>query len=64
MVATRVSMNEVRVHEWIYTFTSSDIADQFQTCLVSDDLGECEAKHPPLDKRRIRQDPDDYGPGA
>jgi hypothetical protein len=64
MTATRVSMNEVRVHEWIYTFTSSDIADQFQACLVSDDLPECEAKHPPLDKRRIRQDPDDYGPGA
>jgi len=64
MASTRISLAEVRVHEFIYVFTSSDIADQFETCLVFNDLGECENRHPPLDKRKVRQDPDDYAPGA
>jgi hypothetical protein len=57
-------MEQVRVHNSVYHFTSSDLADQFLTCLLFDELDECEIKHPPLAKQAIRFDPDDFAPGA
>jgi hypothetical protein len=60
----RVSMGQVRVRDSVYHFSSSDLADQFLTCLLFDELGECEIKHPPVAKKTIRVDPDDLSPGA
>ena len=64
MKIVRVSLEQVRVHNFMYQFIRSDLADQFQTCLVYDDLDRCEIKHPPLAKQTIRVDPDDFAPGA
>jgi hypothetical protein len=64
MTIVRVSLEQVRVHNSIYRFISSDEADQFQTCLVYDDLDKCEIKTPPLAIQPVHVDPDDFGPGA
>lgn len=64
MPTVRLSMEEVRVHNSIYQFIRSDLADQFLTCLLFDELGVCEIKHPPLSKQTIRVDPDDFVAGA
>jgi hypothetical protein len=64
MTIVRVSLEQVRVHNSIYQFISSDLADQFQTCLAYDDLDKCEIKTPPFAIQPVRVDPDDFGPGA
>jgi hypothetical protein len=63
-MTVRLSLEEVRVQRFIYRFISSDVADQFQTCLLFDDLEECEAKFPPLARQAVRVEPDDFAPGA
>lgn len=64
MIIAKVSMDQVRVRNSVYKFTNSDLADQFLTCLLFDELSECEIKHPPLGKQAIRVDPDDFVHGT
>lgn len=64
MTTARVSLVEVQVHEFIYTFTSSDVTDQFLTCLVYNDVDWCESRFPPLHRRPRYSDPVDFGPDA
>jgi hypothetical protein len=64
MTIERISLTEVRAHDFIYTFDSSDAAVGFLDCLAAHDLDECEARFQAVDKRRVRRDPDDFLPGA
>lgn len=64
MIPVRISLTEVRAHDCIYCFERSDDADRFIECLASSDLDECELKIQPIDKRRVRIEPDDFEPGA
>jgi hypothetical protein len=64
MVPVRISLTEVRAHDFIYTFDRSEDADGFIECLASQELGECELRFQAIDKRRVRVEPDDFAPGA
>ena len=64
MSIKRISLKEMRVDDVIYTFIDSDEADSFLACLLTAQLTECEARHPPLTKRPFRIDPTDFEPGA
>ena len=60
MTTVRLSLEEVRVQSFIYGFTNSEAADQFQTCLLFDALDDCEAKFPPLSRHSICIEVDDF----
>ena len=60
MTTIRLTSEEVRVHSFIYGFTTPDVADQFQTCLLFDALDDCEAKYPPLCRHSICFEIDDF----
>lgn len=64
MTIKRISLSEVRVGDLIYTFIDSAEADGFLTCLLTENLQECEQRYPPVSKRPFRADPDDFEPGA
>jgi hypothetical protein len=64
MTISRVSLVEVRVRDFIYTFFSSDATDQFLACLLSNDIDWCESKFPPFHRRAYRSEPDDLGPDS
>ena len=64
MLVTRISLREVRVDELVYTFIDSDETDGFLSCLLFENLTECALRYPPLSKRTLRTDPDDFEPGA
>jgi len=64
MTISRVSLVEVRVHDFIYTFINSDITDQFLTCLCSNDIDWCESRFPPFHRRAYRSEPEDLGPDS
>jgi hypothetical protein len=64
MPIKRISLSEVRVDELIYTFIDSAEADGFLTCLLTENLAECELRYPALSERPFRTDPDDFKPGA
>ena len=64
MSASRISMDEVRVRSFIYSFTNPEAADQFQTCLLFDPLDDCETKFPPCSRHSICFENDDAEPYA
>jgi hypothetical protein len=64
MPIIRLALDEVRVRSLIYSFIRSDIADQFQTCLLFDDLGECETRFPPVSRRLICFEPNRFPPSV
>ena len=64
MPIKRISLSEVRVNEFIYAFIDSAETDGFLTCLLVENLTECERRYPALFKRALRIDPDDFEPGA
>lgn len=64
MPIKRISLSEVRVDDLIYTFIDSEETDGFLSCLLVEDLIECESRYPALAKRRFCADPDDFEPGA
>ena len=64
MSALRLALEEVRVRSFIYGFTSPEVADQFQTCLLFDTLDDCEAKFPPQSRHSICFEIEDGKPGA
>ena len=59
MSTSRIAINEVRVQSFIYGFTDPEVADQFQTCLLFDPLGDCETKYPPRTRHSICFESDD-----
>lgn len=64
MTISRISLVEVRVRDYIYTFISSDVTEQFLTCLASNDIDWCESRFPPFHRRAFKSEPDDFGPDA
>jgi hypothetical protein len=51
MATVRVSPTEVQVDNTIYTFESSGVADDFEACVATVDVGHCEAQYLAVDKR-------------
>ena len=51
MATIRVSPNEVQVDDIIYTFESSGVADDFEACVATVDVGHCETQCVPVGKR-------------
>ncbi|MDR5856709.1 hypothetical protein P9239_05895 [Caballeronia sp. LZ062] len=49
--AERLSDNEIKVDETVYTFDAKDTADAFQQCLGSDTLDTCRGHHAPVSTR-------------
>ena len=64
MPIKRISLSEVRVDDFVYTFIDSNETDGFLTCLLTENLTECELRYPPLAKREFRLDPDDFELGT
>jgi hypothetical protein len=64
MPIKRISLSEVRVDGFVYAFIDSIETDGFLTCLLVEDLTDCERRYPALSKREFRIDPDDFEPGA
>lgn len=64
MIPVRISLTEVRAHDFIYTFARSEDADGFIDCLAKEGVDECEGKFESIDKRRVRVEPDDFRPGS
>lgn len=62
MTTIRLSTEEVRVQSFVYGFTSPDVADQFQTCLLFDAVDDCETKFPPRTRHSICFEVDDFEP--
>ena len=51
MANIRISPTEVQVGEVVYTFESAGIADDFEACVATVDVGHCETKYLAVDKR-------------
>jgi len=64
MPIKRISLSEVRVDDFVYTFIDSEEADGFLSCLLIENLTECELRYPALAKRKFRTEPDDFEAGA
>jgi hypothetical protein len=64
MMLKRISLTEVRAHDCLYTFNSSNEADGFMACLADKDLNECEFDFQALSKRKVQMDPEDFEPGT
>jgi hypothetical protein len=59
----RISPTEVQVDETIYTFESAGVADDFEACVATVDVSQCESRYLSVDKRSAHPlAPDDEFP--
>jgi hypothetical protein len=57
MPTVRLSPTEVQVDNTVYTFESSGVADDFEACVATVDVGHCETKYLSVGKRDVNEPP-------